>query len=136
MASTVAPIAPIPETDEARSLIFRVAGRVYTCDLTAVREVVPLERVTRLPGTPAYVLGLVNVRGGIVTVLDAGVYLHGAPLSRTGSVLLVEHVESGRVAGVVVDAVADVRAVRDDEEYGWLDVRAIVARVIVFPEGE
>ena len=57
------------EINETRSLICRVAGWVYTCDLAAVRAVVPLEHVTRLPGAPGYVRGLGNVRGEIVTVL-------------------------------------------------------------------
>ncbi len=37
---------------DGRSLVFRIAGRVYACDVAAVREVVPLARLTRLAGAP------------------------------------------------------------------------------------
>jgi len=118
----------------ARSLIFRAGGRVYCCDVEAVREVVPLGVITRLPGAPAHVLGIINVRGVIVTVVDAGLYLHGVPVQPPGSVMLVD--TGARSVGLLVDAVSDVRAVRVDEAYQSLDVRAAVARVIVITEDE
>jgi purine-binding chemotaxis protein CheW len=97
----------------ARTLLFRVGERTYGCDIDAVREIIPYRRATRLPGAPAYVQGLVNLRGTIVTVLDLGVRLDPArePL-RDGSIILAQH--GARNVGVVVDEVMDVQAM--DEE--------------------
>ena len=65
--------APGPEgAATTRTLLFRVAGRVYGCDIDVVREIIPFRRATRLPGAPSYVQGLINLRGTIVTVLDLG----------------------------------------------------------------
>ena len=59
----------------ARTLLFRVAGKTYGCDIDAVREIIPYRRATRLPGAPSFVQGLINLRGTIVTVLDLGTRL-------------------------------------------------------------
>lgn len=122
-------------SDVVRALVFRAGGRVYTCSVTHVREVVPLPRVTRIPGAPTAVLGLINVRGSIVTVLDAGALLHDRPLAADGKGAMVMVVDFGpRGVGLVVERVADVRAVRIDEGYQELDVRAAVARVVRITE--
>ena len=97
----------------ARTLLFRVAERVYGCDIDAVREIIPYRRATRLPGAPPYVQGLINLRGTIVTVLDIGMRLDPtrAPV-REGSIILATH--GTRVVGVAVDEVMDVQAITEE----------------------
>ncbi len=51
-------------------LRFNLAGEDYAIACEHVAEVLPLSQYTPLPGTPAYVLGIVNVRGHIVSLLD------------------------------------------------------------------
>ena len=100
-----------------------------------MREVVPLGRVTRLPGAPDSVLGLINVRGSIVTVVNAGAVLHphdaGAPLR----MVLIADV-GVRGVGLAVERVADVRALRPEEGYTELDVRDVAMRVVAISEDE
>jgi chemotaxis signal transduction protein len=87
-----------------RLLRVRVAGRSYGVPLDVVREVLVAGPTTRLPGAPPHVLGLRNVRGGLVTVLDVARRLHpDAPPADGGHVLLVE--TGGATAGCRVDAV-------------------------------
>lgn len=97
----------------ARTLLFRVADRVYGCDIEAVREIIPYRRATRLPGAPRYVQGLINLRGTIVTVLDLGARLDAgrAPV-REGSIILATY--GTRVVGVAVDEVMDVQAITEE----------------------
>lgn len=98
---------PSVQVRSARLLVFVVADRRCACEITAVREIVAWRSVTRLPGAPASVAGLINLRGGIVTVLDLGVHLGGAPANRTtGSIVLAE--SGGRSVGLAVDALHDV----------------------------
>ena len=81
---------------------------MFGADGADVRELIPLGEVTRLPGAPAFVRGLINVRGTIVTILDLGVRLDSSAVPATeGSILLVRHRD--RLVGIVVDEVADVR---------------------------
>jgi purine-binding chemotaxis protein CheW len=120
---------------DGRSLVFRVAGRAYACDVSAVREVVPLTRFTRLPGAPRQILGLVNVRGSIVTIVDAAAVLHPGEVARPLGMVLV--VDAGtRGVGLAVERVADVRALRAAEGYTELDVRDIVTRAVAISEDE
>lgn len=88
-------------------MLFRLGDRLYGIDLEAVREILPVRRATRLPGSPAYVAGLINVRGTIVTVIDLGARLDGnSSLAADGSVMLVEHRQ--KTVGVAVAEVKDV----------------------------
>ncbi|MEP6730725.1 MAG: chemotaxis protein CheW [bacterium] len=97
----------------ARTLLFRVADRVYGCDIEAVREIIPFRRATRLPGAPPFVQGLINLRGTIVTVLDLGTRLDASRAHvRDGSIILATH--GTRVVGVAVDEVMDVQAITEE----------------------
>ena len=88
-------------------MLFRLGDRLYGIDLEAVREILPVRRATRLPGSPAYVAGLINVRGTIVTVIDLGARLDGnSSLAVDGSVMLVEHRQ--KTVGIAVAEVKDV----------------------------
>ncbi|HVX38522.1 MAG TPA: chemotaxis protein CheW [Gemmatimonadaceae bacterium] len=101
--------ASIPETDLLTpTLLFRAGATLYGCHISDAQEIIPLRRTTRLPGAPAFVRGLINVRGTIVTVLDLAVRFDAARApTADGSILLVRHRE--RLVGVVVNEVVDVR---------------------------
>jgi purine-binding chemotaxis protein CheW len=104
----------IPDTTAStRTLLFRAAGGVYGCEIASVREIIPFRRATRLPGAPAYVHGLINLRGTIVTVLDLGTRLDAARAPVTdGSIILAMH--GGRLAGIAVDEVMDVQLIAEE----------------------
>ncbi len=103
-------------------LLFRTGGRVFAVDAGAVREILPATPPTRIPGSPAAVRGLVNVRGTLVTVVDVGVALgveavRGEPAdgeegSAGKTLVLVER--SSRAIGLIVDDVLDLVTVDDD----------------------
>ena len=91
---------------------------MYGCDIDDIREIVPFRQATRLPGAPDYVLGLINLRGTIVTVVDLGTRLEPSRERLTdGSIMLVALSGNSRLVGVAVQEVMDVRVVgasRDD----------------------
>jgi purine-binding chemotaxis protein CheW len=94
-----------------------VGATTYGCAVGDAREIIPLRKTTRLPGSPALVRGLINVRGTIVTVLDLGVRLDPSrEHAREGVILLVRYHD--RSVGVVVDEVLDVRVVGPADEAG------------------
>lgn len=60
-----------PEADTLLDVLeFRLAEERYAVEIRHVSEVHPLKELTPLPGTPAFVLGVVNVRGRILPVVD------------------------------------------------------------------
>ena len=120
LASTASTFEPTVTGNSGarRTLLFRVGTTVYGCDIDDIREIVPFRQPTRLPGAPAYVTGLINLRGTIVTVLDLGVRLDATQKAITdGSIMLVAVPGGARLVGVAVKEVMDVRIVgteRDD----------------------
>jgi purine-binding chemotaxis protein CheW len=56
--------------DTVEAVVFRLAHETYAVEARYVREVSRLENLTPLPCTPAFVLGVVNLRGQIVSVID------------------------------------------------------------------
>jgi purine-binding chemotaxis protein CheW len=105
---------PAPESPERKSLVFRVGSDLYACDIARVQEIVRFAPLTRIPGAPPFIRGLLNVRGDVLTVLDLGVRLEPTrqPMEQ-GSIIVVE--VDGRRAGVVVEEVVGVQAVAPDE---------------------
>lgn len=105
--------AALPQATGERILLFSVGDRVYGCPVEAVREIVPSRRTTRLPGAPAYVRGLMNLRGLILTIIDLGLRLgESAPAREDGSTVLIEHRQ--RLMGIAVDEVMDVQPLATD----------------------
>ena len=103
--STLASIEPTADSVVPRYLVVEVGGRRFAWELSQVREIVPARATTRLPGAPAWILGLLNLRGTVLTVTDLATRLGLVPTG-VGSVVVVE--VEGRVLGVRVDAVRSV----------------------------
>jgi purine-binding chemotaxis protein CheW len=85
----------------------RCGNGTYAIASELVREIAPLGRLTRLPGAPAHVLGIQNLRGQLVTVVDLGARLTGAPSRAAERTVLVLQVGQ-RHLGVVGDEVTEV----------------------------
>jgi len=58
------------QKDSIEIVVFSLAAETYGFESTYIREVYPLHDFTTLPGTPPFVLGIVNVRGQIVSVIN------------------------------------------------------------------
>jgi purine-binding chemotaxis protein CheW len=103
-----APRAPEADTDQREYLSFRVGDEEYGIDILRVQEIRSYEAPTRLAGAPIGLLGVTNLRGTIVPILDLRLHL-GAPAARVdgNTVIIVLNVH-GRVIGTVVDSVSDV----------------------------
>ena len=89
-----------------RLLLFRCGGQVCAVEAGAVREILAASEPTRIPGSPPAVLGLVNVRGTLVPVVDAaaGIGLGHSP--GAGTLVLVDR--GGKLVGLAVDEVLDL----------------------------
>jgi purine-binding chemotaxis protein CheW len=103
-----------PQVPTRRLLVFEVGGSAFACEMESFREIVPTQSMTRLPGAPETVCGLINLRGTIVTIIDAGIALGKPGYTRTrGLLLLVDYVE--RWIGIGVDDVRDIQDVPIDQ---------------------
>ncbi len=96
-----------------RLLLFRAGGQVFAVEAGTVREILPSSPPTRIPGAPDAVQGLINVRGLLVTVVDAARAIgaaDGAIARAGGSIILVE--KGQRPVGLAVDEVLDLVSVQ------------------------
>ena len=96
-------------------LTFVCAGEEYGVEILCVQEIKGWEGITRVPYTPPYLLGVMNLRGVIVPVIDLRLRLGLTPRPAGGStVVIVVHVRTAtgqKTAGIVVDAVSEVYSI-------------------------
>jgi purine-binding chemotaxis protein CheW len=103
-----------PQIPTRRLLVFDVGGGAFACEMESFREIVPTQSMTRLPGAPSTVCGLINLRGTIVTIIDGGIALGKPGYARTGGlILLLDYLE--RWIGIGVDDVRDIQDVPTDQ---------------------
>ena len=97
----------------SRWVCFGVGDQVYGLPILAVQEVLRDTEIEPVPGATRHVLGVLNLRGNVVTVIDLRVRLGLPPTSPDGDsrVVIVEH--QGESFGLLVDRVADVRKIID-----------------------
>ncbi len=98
-------------------LSFKLAGEEYAVDILRVQEIRGWSRPTPIPNAPAFVRGVINLRGAIVPIFDLRrrFGLAEQPFGPTTVVIVVRvrHEERERTVGMVVDAVSDVHDVTE-----------------------
>jgi purine-binding chemotaxis protein CheW len=101
-----------PSADAAQYLTFLLAGEEYGVEILRVQEIKGWEGVTRVPHTPRHLLGVMNLRGTVVPVVDLRARF-GLPQVPFGPghvviVVRVQVVRGEKTVGVVVDGVSEV----------------------------
>ena len=93
---------------ERQLVVFDLANESFGVDIDAVREIIRTQEITRVPDAPASVDGVINLRGGVIPVVDLR-RRFGLPVSdiTAASRVLVVDI-GGESIGVVVDAVTEV----------------------------
>jgi len=89
-------------------LTFRIGAEDYGIDILQVQEVRSYEAPTRIAQTQPHVLGVLNLRGEIVPVIDMRLQLGLAQANFNDSTVVIVLKVGGRAFGLVVDAVSDV----------------------------
>ena len=89
-------------------LTYRLGGEEYGVDIQKVQEIRSCETPTRIPGAPAYVKGVVNLRGVIVPIVDLRMKLGCERADYNPFTVVIVLAVHKRVVGVVVDSVSDV----------------------------
>lgn len=94
---------------------FALDSETYGINVTQVQEVLPMPEITPVPGAPAWVMGIINLRGNVVTVIDTRVRLGISPKAADVSnrVIVIEADE--QVAGIHVDSVTEVADICDSQ---------------------
>src|SRR6476646_4495439 len=100
-------------------LTFMIGGEEYAVSLLKVREIVEYEPITRIPRTPAWVRGVMNLPGSVAPVVDLAVKFGQAPceIGKLTCIVVVEVELEGEAAvmGVMTDAVSRVIELKPEE---------------------
>jgi purine-binding chemotaxis protein CheW len=87
---------------------FRLADEIYGINVMQVQEVLRVTEIAPVPGAPHYVLGIINLRGNVVTVIDTRIRL-GLPTAELTDATRIVIIEGAKhVVGILVDCVAEV----------------------------
>lgn len=101
--------APPEEGGSLEAVEFRLAGERYAVEAAWVREVYPLCELCPVPCTPAFVMGIINLRGEVVSVIDLGRFFE-LPARGLGELSRVIVLRSDSMElGVLADDVVGVR---------------------------
>ncbi len=102
-------------TEGNRELIaFRIGDQEFCVNIMSVREIRGWTPATAMPHSPHYVLGVINLRGAVLPIIDLSARLGMKPAEPSARhVIIVAQVKS-QVAGLLVDAVSDILTVTDD----------------------
>lgn len=94
---------------------FRLQDETYGINVMQVKEVLRISEIAPVPGAPSYVLGIINLRGNVVTVVDTRSRF-GLPSTDTDDASRIVIIESEQqVVGILVDSVAEVVELRQSE---------------------
>ena len=94
--------------DYVQVVSFRLTNEDYAIEITTVKEIILVGDVTRVPQMPAYIEGVINLRGSVIPVLDLRKRLGipANPVDENGRIVVVRMAD--RVIGLIVDAVNQV----------------------------
>lgn len=95
-------------TEGSQYLSFILGEEHYGVDILRVQEIKGYTSVTRIPNTPDFIKGVLNLRGAIVPIVDLRAKFGMEKVDATMFTVIVVVVVKDRVMGVVVDAVSDV----------------------------
>lgn len=96
-------------------VVFGLASETYGIESAFIREVYPLNDYTTLPGTPSFLLGIVNVRGQIISVIDLKKFFN-LPEKGLGELNKVIIIRNERMElGILADIIQGTRSIAIDE---------------------
>ena len=106
-------------TSSQQYVTFNLADELFGVEVSRAREILSLTPVTKVPQTPDYLLGVINLRGQVVPVVDMRLKL-GLPAGEETEdtciiVIEVQVDDEVLVVGALADAVREVMEIRDDQ---------------------
>ena len=102
------------QASATRVCLLSVGGEVYAIDLRNVREVFQVDAITMVPGMPAALVGVTNVRGAVIPIMDLRRMLN-VPTAGPALPYAVVIRHGAHQVGVLVDRVPEIRTVQTEQ---------------------
>ena len=105
-------VTPASTAEIAQYLTFQLSGEMYAVGILNVKEIIEYGSLTEIPMMPAFIRGVINLRGAVVPVIDLSARFGGRTTesSRRTCIVIIElaHEDERHDIGIVVDAVSEV----------------------------
>lgn len=96
------------DSKEDQMVVFQLTEQTYGINIDAVFEIIRMEAITRVPRTPHFVEGVINLRGKIIPVIDLCKRFNLPLAERTSSSRIIIVDVGGNTIGMIVDGVSEV----------------------------
>lgn len=108
---------------QGRELIaFRIGDQEFCVNIMSVREIRGWTPVTSMPHAPPYVLGIINLRGAVLPIVDLSLRLGMKPAEPTVRHVIIVAQVGAKIVGLLVDAVSDILTVTDENVQATPDI--------------
>jgi purine-binding chemotaxis protein CheW len=98
-----------PADEDVRICLFSISGDAYAVTVDTLVEIIIPQKIFPVPTTPSHVIGVINLRGNIVPVVDIRPVLSLPPAEGINQVAIIR--QNQTILGIAVDAVSEVIAV-------------------------
>jgi purine-binding chemotaxis protein CheW len=122
----------VSSDDKHRELMaFRVGDQEFCVDVTKVREIRGWSPTTPLPHAPQAMLGVINLRGEVLPIIDLAARMGLTPTVPSSRHVIIVAETGDEVFGVLVDAVSEIFNVSDEEIQQTPDVARDAAKKLI-----
>lgn len=101
--------------DHRQCVTFRLDNEIYGINVMLIQEVLRVTEIAPVPGAPNYVIGIINLRGNVVTVIDTRMRFGLPPKEMDDATRIVIIEAENQTVGIVVDSVSEVVDVNASE---------------------
>ena len=98
-------------SDELKLIIFKLGREEYGMDILKVQEIKRMMSITRVPSTPAFIKGVINLRGSVLPVIDLRTRLGLFEAELTEAARIIVVLVNEGVVGFIVDEVVEVTTI-------------------------
>ena len=103
------------EIQKEQYMTFKCSDEIYGISIKYVNEIIGLSQITKVPETQDYLIGLINLRGKIVPVIDVRIRFGKEPLEYNDRTCVIVIDVKSTVIGLIVDAIDEVAAFAENE---------------------
>ena len=107
---------------EKQMVLFKLGSETYGLDIATVHEIIRMQPITKVPKSPYYVEGVINLRGKTIPVIDMGKRFGMEKVERDKSNRIVVVNLQDTTMGIVVDSVTEVLSIPTDSIESVSDV--------------
>ena len=103
------------EIQKEQYMTFKCSDEIYGISIKYVNEIIGLSQITKVPETQDYLIGLMNLRGKIIPVIDVRIRFGKEPLEYNDRTCVIVIDVKSTVIGLIVDAIDEVAAFAENE---------------------